>query len=30
MSIIRWLNSNAEAIVLASVMGICWFLAVLA
>jgi len=29
MSIIRWLNSNAEAIILAGLIGICWFVAVL-
>jgi hypothetical protein len=27
---IRWLDDNAEAIILAGVMGICWFMAVLA
>jgi len=26
MKIIRWLDANAEAIILAGVMGICWVL----
>lgn len=29
-AVMTWLDDNAEAIVLAAVMGICWFLAVLA
>ena len=27
MKIIRWFDANAEAIILASVMGICWLMA---
>ena len=27
MRVIRWLDANAEAIILAGVMGICWVLA---
>ena len=29
-AVMTWLDDNAEAIALAGVMGICWFLAVLA
>ena len=29
-AVMTWLGDNAEAIALAAVMGICWFLAVLA
>jgi len=27
MPLIRWLDDNAEGIILAGVMGICWILA---
>ena len=27
MRVIRWFDANAESIILASVMGICWLMA---